>query len=385
MDPRKRLIAHLVLQPRDLLVTVFMLNTVINILIQNVSSNMFGEEAGWYLKVGVPLLLVLFLGEIFPKTYGLQNNQRLSYLVAPSINYFQSLLRPFRKWIIALTATISRKLFFFLKRENEISKEELKHVIKTSEACGVLPPEESKLVWGYLSLQDFTVKELMHPREDMVCFDINDPLNKLYALFKEKKHARMPVIDKEPHKMIGIITATQLFLHRHEIQTGEHLKLWLVKPFYIPENTAARVLLKHLNKKNEDMAIAVDEYGSISGLITRQDIIQEMLGYPSESPDDKIQYTQAGKNEIICSGKLELEIFNEIFGSHLRSDSHLLTIGGWLTEQLNEIPKSGTKYKTPEFLFHVLAADPSRIRRIYIRKLTQENSKSKPNSKRHSL
>jgi putative hemolysin len=267
-------------------------------------------------------------------------------------------------------------MFFFLKKEGDISKEELKHVLKISEDHGILPSGEAELVRGYLSLQEMSVKELMHPREDMLRFDINDPLNKLFILFKEKKRSRIPVIDKEVDNMIGIISAKQFFIHRHEILFSKDIKNWLTKPFYIPENTPGRLLLKHFNNKNEEMAIAVDEYGSISGLITKQDILEAMLGYPLESPETEMQYTQAGKNEIIASGKLELSSFNEIFSSNLQSPSNMMTIGGWLTEQLDEIPKSGTKYKTQEFLFHVLAADLNRIRRIYIRKLTKTNQKA---------
>ncbi len=380
-DRRKQLIAHLILQPRDLLVTIFMLNTIINIFIQNVASSLFGESASWYLKVGVPLVLVLFLGEIFPKTYGLQNNQQLSYRVAPSIHFLQKFLKPIRKWTIAITAPISKHLFFFLKKEADISKDELKHVLKTSEEQGVLPPEESKLIWGYISLQDMSVKELMHPREDLVHFDINDPLSKLPALFKEKNISRIPVTDKGVDNLLGIISVKKYFLHQKEILTAADLRNWLGKPFYVPENAPGRLVLKRMNRNHEDMAIVVDEYGSISGLITKNDILEVILGYSLASQEIKTQYTQAGKNEIIASGKLELAVFNEIFSSELQSETNMVTIGGWLTEQLDELPKSGTKYQTEEFLFHVLAADPNRIRRIYIRKLKPApSSSSSPNS-----
>lgn len=246
-DPRKRLIANLVLQPRDLLVTVFMLNTLVNILIQNVSSSMFGFEAGWGLKVGFPLVLMLLFGEIFPKYYGLQNNLSLSYWVAPSINYLQKILKPVRRWIIAVTAPISRMMFFFLKKEESISREELQHVLKTSEAHGVLHPDEAELVWGFLNLQDLLVKELMQPREDMNCYDITEPLTKLTHLFTEKKRTRIPVFDKILDNIIGIISAKQFFLHHHEINDPVDLRRWLDKPFYVPENSPAKLLLRRLD------------------------------------------------------------------------------------------------------------------------------------------
>ena len=132
-DPRKQLIAKLVMQPRDLLVTVFMLNTLVNILLQNVASDMFGIDARWELTIGVPLALTLIFGEIIPKYIGIQNNVNIAYSVIPSINYFQNILKPLRKLIIYLTLPISRAMFFFLKKEDSISKEELEHVLKKSE------------------------------------------------------------------------------------------------------------------------------------------------------------------------------------------------------------------------------------------------------------
>src|SRR5690606_13399137 len=130
-------------------------------------------------KVGVPLILTLVFGEIIPKYIGMQNNASVAYLVAPLINQFQIWLKPLRHWIIAITYPISRLLFFYLEKEDSISKEELEHVLKTSEQHGVLSPDEAELVSGYLNLQDSIVKELMRPREDILYYNINDPLTKL--------------------------------------------------------------------------------------------------------------------------------------------------------------------------------------------------------------
>jgi putative hemolysin len=381
-NPRKRLIARLILQPRDLLVTLFMLNTLINILIQNVFSSMFGIEASWQLKVGCPLVVMLFFGEIFPKYYGLQNNLNLSYRVAPSVDFLQRMLRPMRKWMIAITTPISQKAFFFLKKEEDISNEELKHVLKTSEAHGVLNSDEAKLIWGYLNLQDTLVKELLNPREDMECFDITEPLNKLIHLFAEKKHTRLPVFDGVKENIIGIISAKQFLLHQGEIKESRDIEKWLSKPFYIPENTPARNLLRRFDKERQEMAIVVNEYGSISGLITREDVIESVIGKIVETDESKVLFTQSRENEIIANGKLELNAFNEIFDSNIESPTGMVTLSGWLIEQLGEIPASGKKYNTKEFLFHILEADHKRIQRVYARKLNKVVASSKTNSRK---
>ncbi len=368
-NPRKRLIASLVFQPRDLLVTIFMLNTLSNILLQNVASSMVGTSGGWLGKVAIPLILTLIFGEILPKYYGLQYNTAAAYLFAPIINWFQNILKPIRKWIINITAPISRSLFFFFKKEEEISKDELQHVLKTSEAQGVLKPEETELVWGYLDLQDSSVKEIMRPREDMLCYEINEPLTKLTHLFSEKKKSHIPVYEKEIDNILGIISAKQYFLHHDQIEKQRGIQALLARPFYVPENITARVLLRKMQKKGQTFAIVVDEYGTIAGLVSLDDILELAIGKLTDESKQNALYTVAGDNEIIASGKLELSTFNEHFGLDLTSGSNMVTISGWLIEQLGDIPKSGQKYQFGPLLFQILSADPQRIRRIYIRKL----------------
>lgn len=370
-NPRRRLIASLLSQPRDLLVTIFMLNTLVNILLQNVVSHLFGQFASWALTVGVPLILTLVFGEIIPKYLGLQNNVSFSYKVAPIINLVQSWLSPIRKATIAITTPISRLLFFYLRKEESISKEELEHVLKTSIEHGVFDEEEGELVIGYLELQDNTVKELMCPRGDILFYDIEEPLTKLIYLFVDQEVSRIPVCDKNLDNFLGIITAKQYLLHRDSIANSRDLTPFLIKPFFVPETTSARLLMRRFKQKQEVFAMVVDEYGSISGLITREDLIELVIGEVKDPRDKNDLYTRAGRNEIIASGKLELSDFNEIFDVELKSPGNMVTIGGWLIERLGEIPKSGTKHELESFLFQVLGSTPSRIRRLYIRKLKE--------------
>lgn len=367
-NARERLIAQLLRRPKDLLVTVFMLNTLVIILLQNVTSNVFAE-GGWLLKVALPLVVTLVFGEIIPKYIGIQNNVSISSKVAPSINFFQNLLKPFRELIVKITNPISRVMFFFLKREESISKEELQHVLKRSEEHGVMNPDEADLIAGYLELLDTSVKELMWPREDIIYYDISLPLTKLIHLFVDRKCSRIPICDGNIQKVLGILSAKQYFVIRSDIKAPKDLLRYLAKPLFIPENTSARVLRRKFDETHQVMAMCVDEYGQITGLITYEDIVEVVVGNIADSRDLNPLFTRSGKNEIIASGKLELSSFNEIFDAQLESPSDMVTVGGWLTERLGDIPKSGSKYEFEGFLFQVLAADPNRVRRLYIRKL----------------
>lgn len=376
-DPRRRLIAKLVLEPRDLLVTVFMLNTLVNILIQNTTSDLLGHEGKWILKVGIPFLLMFFLGEIIPKYIGLQNNVVIADKVIESINFMQNAITPIRKFIIGITLPISRYMFFFLKKEKNISKDEIKHVLNTSKERGVLDLDEADILWGYMHLQEVSVQQLMQPREDILFYNIEEPLSKLIHLFADQECSRIPVCDKTLDDILGLISAKDFFLHAQEITNSQSLIPFLSRPLYIPETSPAMILGKQLEEHNQIIALAVDEYGSLSGLISQEDLIEEVIGEISDLRDAKKLFTIAGPNAIIASGRLPIEDFNEFFHCQLESKTGMLTISGWLLEKLQDIPKSGLKIELDDFLFQILAADSNRIRRLYIQKMSKKNKSSK--------
>ncbi len=368
-DPRKQLIATLLSRPRDLLVTLLMSDIAANILVQNSAASLFGEQASWWYKVGVPLALTLLIGEVFPKTLALPNKKKISYAVAPFIDRLVRFLGPIRVITTTITAQLSRFLFFFLRKEKEISPEELHHVLRTSERHGILTREEAEIIDGYLALEDYSIRERMRPRDEIYFYELSEPLSKLIFLFSEKGCTRIPVCLGDLQNLQGILTARAFFLHRNHINDPKDLLNYLVKPVYVPETISSRTLLKQFLKNDKKMAIVVDEYGSISGLITQEDLIELVIGEIIDERDEKIRYTPAGKDVIITSGKFELNEFEELFGVVLPSESNVVTLGGWLTEQLGDIPKSGTKYVWKDFLFQVLSADPNRVRRIYVRRI----------------
>lgn len=366
-DARKKLVAKLLKRPLDLLVTLLFCDIGANILIQNTAANLL-PNSSLFVKVGVPLVLTLLIGEIIPKTLALPYNMSIAYRVAPIINGLQRLLGPIRSFMTFITRYISRFVFFFLRKEPPISKEELSHVLESSESYGLLTKEEAKLAQGYLSLTDYTVRERMNPRDEIIYYNLDEPISKLIYLFVEKECSRVPICKGDLQNMQGILSAKRFFLHKNKIISGSDTLPYLKKPYYVPETILAKTLLRHFLRRRESMGIVVDEYGSISGLITLEDLFEVVVGDIVDQRDEKSRYTTAGEDVIITSGKFELAEFEELFNIALPTDNNVVTLGGWLTEQLGDLPKSGTKYVWGKFHFHVLAADPNRIRRIYIRK-----------------
>ena len=368
-EKKGQLVAKLISQPKNLLVTILMLNIMMNILVQNVVSSIFGTLSGWLLNVGVPIVLTLVFGEVIPKSIALSNNTKIASFSAPIINGVSTAISPIRKVLTVSTNFISRVMFFFLKKERDVSLQELKHALKTSKRFGFLNPEEAKLVRGFLNLDEDHVKEVMTPRQEMIAFDINDSLENLKELFVKKECSRLPVYKTHIENILGVISASSFFLHEKNINTHEDIQKFLEKPFYIPESTGAKMLLCQFYEREQEMAIVVDEYGALSGLITLEDLVEVVIGQITDRRDEKVPYTKAGEDVIIASGKLDLAEFEEVFDVHLESESNMATIGGYLTEKVGDIPKEGTKYVTDDFLFHILSSDERRIRRVYIRKL----------------
>lgn len=367
-NQREKLIGSLLHRSKDLLVTVFIMNTLVNILLQNATSSIFEVEAGWGYKVMLPLILTLIFGEIIPKTYGLQNSVNLSYWVAPTIDKIQRALSPIRKLVVFITYPVSKILFFYLRKASPISKEELTITLKASKIHGVLTEEETALALGYLNLQTRIVKEVMRPKEDILYYNLEEPLSKLEYLFMEKECSRVPICKGSLDQVAGIISIKSYFINLERIDEPDNLNPFLEPPFFVPETISARVLLKKFQKYAKSFALVVDEYGAVSGVITDEDIAEVVVGEIADARDEKQQFIKHSKTEIIATGRFEIDELERIFGFPLNNPSSMVTVAGWLTERVGEIPKMGQKIEDEHYLFQVLASDNKRVKRIYIRK-----------------
>lgn len=372
-DLRLALIAHLMERPREILVTLLILNVFSNLLVQNIVSDLFGMQSSWILKVGCPLLLTLFIGEVLPKSVALPNNASVAYHVAPFISKVARILKPIRNPLTDVTSWISRIVFFFLREEKKTSLEELAHLLDVSQQSGILGAQEVHLIRGALNLQSALVKEKMRPREEILFYKLSDPLTHLARFFIDYEISRLPICEGSLENLKGILLIQDFFFHQQQITDTQTLLTFLKKPYFVPETTKAWTLLKHLREKQEDLAMVVDEYGSVAGLITQEDLIEAVIGEIKDRRDEPQLYIRSSEDVIIASGKLELSEFKSIFGISLESKQNAVTLGGWLIEQFQDIPVSGTKYATDQFIFYILAADPNRIVKVYVRKILRKH------------
>ncbi len=198
---------------------------------------------------------------------------------------------------------------------------------------------------------------------------IRDRIDSLMSIFVEKGVSRVPVCDGEIQNVKGIIHHVDFFLSLEKISSSKDLLTYLHKPSYIPEIASATQLFYKMLATGEMISLVVDEYSMVSGLITLEDLYERIIGQVADRRDEKPLYTRIEKNVLIASGRMPLIELEEILKVNLDSPSNMKTIGGYLTEQIGQAPKSGTKWETKELLFQILSSNEKRIQRIYIRKL----------------
>jgi len=369
-SPKKsvRLIAKLLKSPQDLLVTIFILNTVVNILVQNSVSAYIGESGSFIAKILIPFFILLFLGEIFPKQLGLVKNRTLAEVFAPILDTLNRGLGPIRIAVIKVTLPLSRILFPFLQRDRLLGQEEIEHVLSSSQERGVIYPEEVELASGYLDLKESSVRDVQLPKEDMQGYEIHEPLTKLSHLLSEEGLKDVPIYQRNWDNLLGTISLKTYLLIRDKIKSGQDLKKYIDKPYFIPEVAPARTLLENMLKKGKTIAFSIDEFGSIAGSCLLGDVVEIVFGPLGSSVQEELDYQVVSPNAIIADGTMDLDELESFLKISIRGESSSQSIGGWLIDEIGDIPKVGTVFEKGGIEFQVVSAEPHRVKKVFIKR-----------------
>jgi putative hemolysin len=366
--------SRLLSNPKSLLVTILIMNIAVNLGVQNVISSIYGTLSGVFLTVILPFVLTLVFGEILPKTIAVTKNEAISSKVAPILFVLNWILSPIRFIFLKITHFLSSFFFLFLKKDGEVTQEELKHALVSSKDAGLMTKEEVKLLLGSLKLSDVIVNEEKCPRQNIYYHDINDSPQKLRDLIAQKRVSKVPIVDRDLDNVIGVVKASNFFSANHRMLEPKDIEKVMDKPFFIPESMLTRTLLAHFDKNKQEMAILVDEYGGTSGIITREDLVEIVVGQIQDSRDEKTLFTKQGEDVIICSGKYELTDLEQLFDIEIERKGQETTVGGYLLEVLGDIPKSGYKVESNHLIFHVLLATETKVSRVYVKNLNKRKS-----------
>ncbi|MCB0734380.1 MAG: gliding motility-associated protein GldE [Flavobacteriales bacterium] len=360
---------------RQLLATILILNNFINITIIILSS--FVMESLWPVDVTYPFwltfsvnvilitfILVLF-GEVIPKIYATQNNLQLVHLTAAPLFYARKILKPFVWSLTKSTLLIDKKI---RKTPDNVSLEELNQAIEIASEDDNI--EEKNILKGIVNFGNISVKQIMRPRVDVCSLDLTTEDDELFRQIREWGYSRIPIHRENFDTIEGVLYIKDLL----PIIAGKTKRPWqeLIRPpFFVPANKKIDDLLEEFQEKRIHMAIVVDEYGGSSGLVTMEDVLEEIFGdLKDEFDEDEIIYSKLDENEYIFEGKILLTDMCRIFD--VRSDyfaevkGEADTLGGMLMEVFKDIPKRGSETTVEEFHFKVESADSRRIKRVKV-------------------
>jgi putative hemolysin len=370
--PKDKYILELLDRPRFLLSTILISNNLINvsiIIIANfvLSAILPSTHHVVQLLVNVVLVttLLVFFGEVAPKVFATQNNLTLARFTSGFIKLLRTLFYPI-SWILVKTGLIVEKKF--QERSKEIDIEEIEKAIELSSNNGS-SREDVAILKGIVKFGNTSVRQIMNPRIDIVALDITQPYNEVMDEVRKSGYSRMPVYNETIDKIEGILYIKDILEHLDEKEDFAWQKL-LREPMFVPETKKIDDLLKEIQESRTHLAIVVDEYGGTSGLVTLEDILEEVIGDIKDEFDEEIEqeFRQLNEDTYLLDGKIALndlckilKIDNDTF-DEAKGESD--TLAGLLLELLGEIPRKGAKISYQNFNFTVLDIERNRIQKV---------------------
>jgi putative hemolysin len=367
------LIARLLANPRGLLISILLGNIFVNILSSTLADSLIRSVIpggrGTLLAIITMTFAILVIGEITPKTIAIQYAERVSLLVAPVISAIDKLVRPVRRVFRAVSdAVITAVSGHIPIADHHITEEEIKTAIGVGVREGVVDSQEKEMIHGVLSFADKNVNDIMRPRQEITAFEINDSLANIEDVIRKHEYSRLPVYDEEFDNITGILYAKDLLRALRESKETE-IRSMLRPAYFVPENKPALSLFREFRKKRIHMAIVVDEYGGVSGLITLEDMIEEIIGEIRDKDDTEPMHKELSPGVYRIKARLEIEEFNNLLGVDI-ADENNVTIGGFLISRIGSIPPVGFSHKYGGLLFTVSQAERNRVDELIVKKIS---------------
>jgi putative hemolysin len=291
----------------------------------------------------------------------------MSLVTAPPLRIFTFVLAPFRRFMRYVTEKIlSAIVHEKMDHSDMISESELKILVKIGEEEGVLDGQERHMIQKLLDLGERPVKDIMTPRTDLVGLDAEESFEKHIELIKKHCHRNMPLFEGSLDHILGVVDA-QEYLLQDPIPSVRKV----VKPtLFIPETKRIGDLLETFRLENSQFAVCVDEHGGTAGVVTQEDILEEIFGeFYDEYEQVENPIRRLGVDSYMVEGKVTLKDFNEHFLTNLEAGG-VSTLGGFLLDRMGVVPLRGAKYETEDFEFVIQAMIRQRIQRVLVRKKT---------------
>jgi CBS domain containing-hemolysin-like protein len=370
-----KLIKKMKADPHRLLSTILIGNNLVNVGASAIATAMtidlFASHAVG-IATGVMTFLILIFGEIFPKSVATRNNILIARLVIIPLYWLSILFIPlivFLNFIPKLTGKIHKKPI--------VTEEELMTFVEVVEEEGGIEEEEKELIENIFEFDDTNASEIMTPRADMFVIDVNEEL-KLEEIVKSG-FTRIPVIDGEIDHVVGILNIKDLLTHQATSNASIDVRKIMREPYFVPENKKLDNLLQQFKKRKQHMAIIVDEHGGVSGLITLEDALEEIVGEIIDETDTvEPHIVETRPNEWRVLGKSEIDEVNEIIAMNIPDSREYDTFSGYVLDKIGRIPQEKEEIPLGQFIITVKEMDGNRIREYIVRQTEVETPEEAP-------
>lgn len=326
------------------------------------------------LSVGIVVVLVTYMtlvfGELLPKRIGMASPEPIAKLVAVPMRLLSRLTAPFI-WLLTATIDLLMKVLpIKLDKGTGVTEEEIRAMVQEGKEGGAVEAIEQNIVERVFTLGDRKVSSLMTHRQDLVMFDIHDPLSEVRATFLKDMHSVYPVMDGSPDEVIGVVTLKDLVSHMDE--PGFTLRSVLRQPPYLVEGMSAYKALDRFKRSEVRYGLVTDEFGSVEGIITINDILEALVGDVSDFHAAEFTLVERSDGSLLVDGQYPLhELLGRLGEPSLARDVEVNTVGGLFLHMNGSIPQAGDKIEWMRYEIEVVDMDGARIDKVIVKRLAE--------------
>ena len=370
-DKRAIILDKVISNSSKMLSTILIGNNIVNISASSLVTTLTIQVLGnVYVgaATGALTLIILLFGEITPQTLAALHAEKIALSYAKIIYFLTIILTP----VVFIVGKLANGVMYLLRvdpnaKANPMTEHELRTLVNVSQEDGVIEREEKQMIYNVFDFGDSTAKDVMIPRIDMTFVDINATYDELMEIFREDMHTRFPIYEENTDNIIGIINIKDLILYPKNQEFS--IQNILREPYFTYEYKRTADLMVEMRKASVNLAIVLDEYGSTAGLVTLEDLLEEIVGeirdeYDEDEEED-LKEIQPGK-EYIALGSAKLDDINEALSIHLESEDYD-SVGGYIIEQLDSLPSQGQSVTLENGIRLVVdELDKNRIEAVHI-------------------
>jgi putative hemolysin len=324
--------------------------------------DLFGPARAELYTILILTPFLLIFSEVTPKTYAARHPEAVSFLILPLIRVLMLILSPI-VWVVSSISRVITRLFGREEERSVISEDEIRTIITSGEQSGTVAQEKQLMLHGVFDLAHIQVRDVMVPRPEIVGIEMQTPFPDLLRLIQDAPHSRFPVYDEHLDKIVGVIHAKDIlrFVDRPEQFC---LRERVRSPFFVPESKRIETLLQSFRRLRMHMAIVVDEYGAVEGLVTMEDVVEQIVGEIDDEYDiAEIAFQEIAPRHYLLGGGESVRSVNKHFALDL-SEEHVTTMAGFLLRQFGTIPAEGAHCSAQGVTFVVRKIGGRRIEEI---------------------